>query len=92
MPTRNQAISPQWSRVVDASAEFFLLTHGWEQAVIEIASTANDATPPAANIRGHLLRGEMAITRFYLPTGAIWARIHPSAAPTASAVLIIDDY
>lgn len=71
--TTNPTISPAWATVV-AIGDDFLLTLPATREEVEIATTANDSTPPA--VVGHLINGGRweGINRTLTGPGAVWAR------------------
>lgn len=87
MATTNLTLTKAWQLAVSSTATAFLVTRGGGTGRIELATTASDSTAPT--VYGHLLESGMGATRALFPTGAIWARLSPTAV-SPSGLLIVD--
>lgn len=86
MATSNKSLTSTWTLAVSSTKTWFLISTSLP-ALVEIATTAADATAPAAGVIGHVIQAHHGITRALLPAGAIWAR---KAAGEGGTVIAVD--
>ena len=72
--TDNFQIYKQWSLVVPAAKETFLIS--WNNTRNVEFYMTDDTTKPADTLEGHILKTGEALTRNTIGTGNLWARIH----------------